>query len=313
MDELSTILGILSNEDLGNKPVVVRIAKNVSGPAGQEANAQVKAALNDAHVAALARLDQAKTNVQAVKAANRQAMQATRDQGQQRLQVAQDAVVAAKTMASKTVIALKAMGLKPARAPSAPAKTEETEQATSAFAVGNVIQLTPVGKEGQLRITPDDRVDANGRNGGLTRFQVMARQGNSIKLARNGHWLRLRGSLADGQGRDAQAPWIQLITHADESVSLVSRNVPHLALTVAQTSGQVSVESLQETDGITKFAVVVADPQARRRRDHGEEQQQRGKGRRGEGRFGRCHGRWGMKQGLRHLAQPDASSAARAG
>ena len=81
----------------------------------------MRKSFNDAHVAALARLDQAKTNVQAVKAANRQAMQVTRDQGQY------------------------------------------------------------------------------GRQRSQRRTNQLPGHGTSVKLARQGHWLRLRGKLADGR------------------------------------------------------------------------------------------------------------------
>jgi hypothetical protein len=128
MDELSTILGILNSEELGNKPVVVRITMKEAQPAGkpnQEATEQVKTALNDAHVAALAQLDHAKSKFQAVKAASRQTVQAAREQAHQHIQAALEAVTSAKNMASKTGTALKAMGIKPTRAST---KTEETEQ-----------------------------------------------------------------------------------------------------------------------------------------------------------------------------------------
>jgi hypothetical protein len=291
-------LDILNNEDLGNKPVVLRIVKNesepVAGKPDKEANAQVKAALNDAHVAALAQLDQAKTNVQAVKVANRQSLQEARDQAHQRLKAALDAVTSAKNMTSKTSTALKAMGIKPTRGSGKAAREGETEQEIDLFTVGNVIQLTPAGMKGQLRITPDGRMDANGGNGGLTRFQVMARRGDLIKLARNGKWLRLRGNGADGQGCDAQVPWIQLLAHSDGSVSLVSRNAPTLGLTVAP-GGRVLVKSLQETEGVetegvSKFTVAIADAQGQ------HAQAPRGSQRLSSQRHG--HGR-GRK--LRHL------------
>eukprot|EP00730_Choanoeca_flexa_P003620 TRINITY_DN11456_c1_g2_i2.p1 TRINITY_DN11456_c1_g2~~TRINITY_DN11456_c1_g2_i2.p1 ORF type:complete len:702 (+),score=201.68 TRINITY_DN11456_c1_g2_i2:88-2193(+) len=255
--ELRTIVDMVEL-DHRSKPIVLRVAQKsvceaASAPQTRahvvNVDQAVAAALKEAHVAALAQVDEAKAAIVTTKEANQQALQQAREQARERMQAAKDRLLRAKELAGKTGQALKTLrGKRVAKdvpndkdtkcdktdikrttntendtsEPKVSGRTAEPVSVDQLLTVGNVVTLTPAGMASRVRVTREGKLEARGGNGPLVQMTVMAREGQRIKLARHGQFLRVTETGIDGLGRDFAVAWLNVIFNADNTVSLTT-------------------------------------------------------------------------------------------